>query len=492
MAEPYFRLTVGKSEYEEVTYESEELFTRLSEEKRILVAKYNDPGAEPGVDSIASTNLYAFAYEFQAVMNAAYHIKEVDVSSGNKFTIDYAGEFIGKIYQVIDFSAGIIEHVDGTIEAGDATWAYCDNFLASYLKKIEFQVSSETLYQFSGDALFVWYSLIVEHSKRPALTRMLRETCFEFKWTGGSAQGAVASLYLEHPHSQWQAFAVEHPAMSIYLPYDFFSLHDGENYYTEVAAYSIDRRVKYEFNGSILDHVNVYINATTSGYVKPSETGTLFTWVSVPTVTGSRLMVEHWVTHKYIQRLLAINGHGFLIRQWENEETVINSAFSQTISLTKIIESMYLIAQFSKYSQHTENGETPVGETGAAQAAYYRLDPYYIPIDQDPLNTITIGARGNTFFKELTWDDISMANPFKHSSYKNTGTYNRALGLVTFAKYYYDIQHTFTYNSGFGPNVDIKARSDIFTTLDPGILKIVVQCTNLVLFFRGAISVRFN
>lgn len=509
MGEPYFRITTAKSELDEILYDTTSMGSRLASEGNALKAKGLQSGV-PAISSIKSTHRFPFRTVFTPVINSANQFVTQDNATNRRFNIDYSGEFMGRMYQAYDFSAGTVAPVDGT---NTVLWAYCPNFIAAFTNEKKFKVSTDTLYEFPGHMYFIWYSLIVPMARRPALSRCLRECCFEFKWIHGIASKDLTNqsnrttagnvLALQHPYSPLQSYEVTHGAFTAYVPLDIFTLSNVENAYPLVGVYSLNRSLEYS-DKAVTACINVWADDGTwanGGLVDPTATNPttgVFTWASTPAVTNTRLVVEYFVVHKDLQHMLALNAHGYLIRQYFDDTETLTDKTSREISVTKIVETLYILCRHEYSVTHTAVNagvnQITINQGGGTANfdRFYEIDPFYLPVDEKPINRVTLSARGQTFYKELDWDELSAVNPYLFSTENNGTTCNHSIGVFTFAHHYCKLMHTGSYNSGFGPNLKLSWRSHAFSHTDPGRLDSVLQGLNMVLAYRGALSIRYT
>jgi hypothetical protein len=135
---------------------------------------------------------------------------------------------------------------------------------------------------------------------------------------------------------------------------------------------------------------------------------------------------------------------------------------------------------------------TTIALTVATPDQYYEVDPFYLPVDEQPINQITLSARGQVFYKDLTWEEVSAVYQYLYTKSEMGTTVNHCIAVFTFAHHYMDELHTGSYNSGFGPNLRLLWRTYAFSQSDPGLLNTVVQGLNMVLAYRGSLSIRYT
>jgi len=504
MAEPYYRIGTAKSELETILYD----MTQLNIDLEAAAARHAGKGEEAlaTISDIKRSHRFPFRTTFSPVVCSANHFLSNSNSSNRRFTIEYGGEFSARMYQAIDFSAGTVE----AVTTGDSVlWAYCDNFIASFIDNIAYKVSTDILYEFPGHMYYIWYTLLAPMASRPALMRCLRECCWEFKWMQGESAKNLTNQYnrttagnvltLQHPYSPLQSFETTHGAFTAYVPYNLFTLCTVRNAYPVVSTFSLNRSLEYNFN-PLINCINVWAGVSgsspDSGLVDPTATNPttgIFTWVTTPTVTGTRLIVENFVVQKELQRMLALNAHGFLIRQYFSDVETLYEKSGRELSVTKIIESIYLLCRHTRNVMHTPypSTTTEVTLTGGAVSEYHAIDPFFMPVDEKPINGVSLAARGQVFYKDLDWDEISAVNQYLYSTPFNSTSSGHCLGVLTFAHFYNQDEHTGSYNSGYGPNLRLSWRQQAFTSTDTGILNTVIQGLNMVLFYRGALTIRY-
>ncbi|MFA5091075.1 MAG: hypothetical protein WC483_00305 [Candidatus Paceibacterota bacterium] len=410
------------------------------------------------------------------------------------------------MYQAMDFSTGTIAPAN---VADTVLWGYCDNFIAHYLQLASFKVSTDTLYEIPGYMYFAWYSLIVPMAARPALTRCLRESCYEFKWIFGTGAGDLVAQYnrttaatvmaLQHPYSPLQSYELTHLAFTVYVPYNIFTLCNVRNAYPLVGVYSLQRTLEYTLR-NVTDCINIWAGLLgVGGHIGTATLGAApagaYLWTITPTMTATRLIVEYFVVHKDLQRMLAMNPHGYLIRQYFDDTETLTDRTVREISVTKIIESLFIVCRHVRNTTQTaiNTGVTLVTLTGPRTFdEMHAIDPYFMPMDERPIDNITLSARGQIFYRNLRWEEVSAVNPYLFSTAQVGTTLNHCVAVLTFAHHYIADQHTGSYNSGFGPNLRLQWTASVFTAADPGLLNTCVQALNMVLAYRGALSIRYT
>jgi hypothetical protein len=501
MAEPYYRIGTARSELETILYDTTKLGDRLSVESRALEAQQMQEGV-PSLSSIKRSHRFPFRTEFSPVVNSANQFISHDNATNRRFTIEYGGEFSARMYQAIDFSAGTLVETAG---ADTILWAYCDNLIANLLVNVSYKVSTDTLYEFPGHMYYIWYQLLAPMGSRPALTRCLRECCWEWKWMDGisamdriteyNRTTAASVLALQHPYAPLQSYEVTHAAFTAYVPYNIFTLCNVKNAYPMVAVYSLQRTLEYSFK-VLTTCINVHgLLVASHGMIDPiANNPGVFTWGATPAITATRLIVEYFVVHKDLQRMLAMNAHGYLIRQYFDDTDTLTDRTVREISVTKIIESIYILCRHNYSVVHTPiaTGVTTVTLTGGVVDEVHRIDPFFIPVGEQPIDHITLSARGQTFYRNLNWEELSAVNQFLFTTPQMGTTLNHSIGVFTFAHFYYQDQHTGSYNSGFGPNLRLQWTTSAYAAADPGILNSVIQGLNMVLAYRGALTIRYT
>lgn len=505
MSEPYYRIGTARSELDAILYDTANLSNRLAAESAQLEQLRKQDGI-PSLSSLKLTHRNPFRPEFYPVINTANQFISHDNATNRRFTIEYGGEYSARMYQAIDVSAGTVaENVVGDT----VLWAYCDNFIANLIINISFKVSTDTLYEFPGHMYYIWYTLLVPMAARPALTRCLKECCWEYKWIYGQASKDLVGQYnrttaatvlaLQHPYSPLQSYEATHGAFTVYVPYNIFTLANVKAAYPMVGVYSLQRTLEYSFK-PLISCINVWAGvAGVGGLVDPTATtagvGGIFSWTTTPTITATRLLVEYFVVHKDLQRMLAMNAHGYLIRQYFEDTETLTDKTVREISVTKIIETVYVLCRHDYNVNHTaiNAGVALVTLTGPRTFdEFHAIDPFFLPVDQKPINQITLSARGQTFYKDLDWEELSAVNQYLFTTPFMGTTLNHCLGVLTFAHHYYQDMHTGSYNSGFGPNLRLQWRAHAFSQTDPGLLNCIVQGLNMVLAYRGALSIRYT
>jgi hypothetical protein len=291
--------------------------------------------------------------------------------------------------------------------------------------------------------------------------------------------------------------------MTVYIPYNLYTMNNVENAYPEVAVYSLNRTLEYSFK-AFDRFVNVWALDTAvpavSGFVFPNVVGTAAypTWTTTPAITATRLYVEHITLHRDLQQMMALNPHAYLIRQYYRDTETLSDRVLHEIAVTKIIESVYMICN---YNRNTTPGTAIV--PGAIISyilvpapltvpVVHPVDPFYLPVNTIPLTGITISARGQNFYSNVSWCEFSQVWQFLFGKCDNSSTANHCLAQFTFGLWYYQLEHTGTYNSGWGPNLRIAWTASAFSTTWPGTLTILLQCINMVLAYRGALTVRYT
>lgn len=497
-AQPYYRLTVAQSELEGLLYEDDELLKRLNDEAADLAAKGENDGV-PRLSSLSATHRFPFHLRFSPIVICASQLVSHNPATNRRFQLDYGGEYMSRVYQAIDISAGTLAIVDTKLTAGG--WAYCRNFVASLIDTISFKVSSDTLFEFTGETFFIYYSLLANTAKMPALNRMLKESCFEFVWSGGYAftEGeSVSQLGLHCPFSPIQSYELSHAAMTVYVPLDLITMFSIENAYPVVAVYSLPRWLEYSFK-PIQNLINLYVTGNNSnGFANPAFTGNaLVTWSAVPAVTNTRLVVEYWTLDKALQKILAMSPHGILFRQWTKISNTIIDTSSVELAVTKIIETVYIISRYYRNVNTTDMVVGGVQQTITLSDAttanqVWEIQPFSIPTDTSPINRVSIGARGNAFFSDFTWDEISAVFQYLYGNKDLTTTYNNCLAFFTMGIWYWSLLHTSSYNNGYGPNLRVSWLVNSYTSSASGLIDLIIQSLNMCLFYRGAAVVRYT
>lgn len=510
MSEPYYRISTAQSELDDMLYEQGSLSHRLASEAAEAGARGGEP--VPRIARIKATHNWPFHQQYRPTVIMANQILCHSNSSNNRFTLEYGGEFLARMYQAVDISAGALNNPTvtpaGSTLTANTGWAYCPNFVAALLTQATFKVSTDPLYEFSGEMLYVFYSAISPVAQHTALARMLRETTYEMRWVpGGAANGeayglaGAASVFdnvmMIHPDTPAQAYALTHPAMTVYIPYSLFTMNNVENAYPEVAVYSLTRSLEYSFK-DLINVINLWaVSSTAAGFVNPTFSGTEgYTWALVPAITGTRIYVEHITLHRDMQQMMAMNPHAFMIRQYFRSEETMDSKASHEIAITKVIESLYLVSTFNRNSfarTPIDDGTTTVDLTATATTpVIHPIDPFYMPVGTKPINGISISARGQQFYRDVKWDEFGTVWPFFFGKPDNNTTASACLAVITFGLWYFQQAHTGTYNSGWGPNLRITWTSQAFSAANPGTLKVLLQCINMVLAYRGALTVRYT
>ena len=507
--EPYYRISTATSELEGILYETADVVGRVQTDETVQKAHGRDK-VFSSIGVLKAKHRFPFRTAFTPVLISANQFITHDNATNRRFSIEYGGEYSARMYQAIDVSIGTIASTSDLHTVG---WAYCDNFIASLLELASYKVSTDPLYEFTGRMFYIWYSHIVPMAARPALTRCLHESCWEFKWAYGAASQDLTTQYnrtsvtgalaMQHPYSPLQSYETTHAAFTAYIPYNLFTMANVANAYPMVAVFSLNRVLEYTFN-TLLSCINVWANVLAvadppadaeSGLVNPAGV-TAYTWAATPAITATRLIVEYYSLHQALQNTLAMNAHGFLIRQYFEDTVAISdtSTTSREISITKIIETLYMLARHERNIIPTplDTGVDTLLIAGAQEDKYHLVDPYFMPIDEWPINLITLAARGQLFYRDLTWEEVSAVNSFLFSSKDGGTSYNHCLGIFTFAQEYFNPQQTGSYNSGFGPNLRLSWRASAFSQLDPGRLSTIIQGMNMVLAYRGTLSIRYT
>ena len=193
--------------------------------------------------------------------------------------------------------------------------------------------------------------------------------------------------------------------------------------------------------------------------------------------------------------MLATNPHGFLIRQYYRDSETLNDKRVREYALTKIIETFYFVSRYARNVTHTDHPTDVVDWNAAGPAdspAQYKIDPYFLPEGVSPIDNITLAARGQTFYRNLKWEEISSVHPNLFCSDNNMTSSNHCVGLLSFALYYFKHEHTGSYNSGYGPNCRLLWTINAFTIDDPGLLDTIIQGLNMVLAYKGSLTIRYT
>jgi hypothetical protein len=288
--------------------------------------------------------------------------------------------------------------------------------------------------------------------------------------------------------------------MTVYIPYNLYTMNNVENAYPEVAVYSLQRTLEYSFQ-AFDRFVNVWTtDAAASAFVFPNIVGTAAfpTWTITPAITATRLYVEHITMHRDLQQMMALNPHAYMIRQYYKDTETLSDRRVHEIAVTKVIESIYMICN---YNRNTTPGTAivpaavithVVGPPAQTVAQVHPMDPFYLPVNDLPLTGITISARGQNFYSNVSWCEFSQVWQFLFGKCDNSSNANHCLAQFTFALWYYQLEHTGSYNSGWGPNLRITWTANSFSVTWPGTLTLLLQCINMVLAYRGALTVRYT
>lgn len=506
--EPYYRLTTAQSDLDKVLYEQPKV-SGLIQSAAMAAAQTRNRAQEPRISLLKGAGFeFLFKRPFRPAVNAATQWLSHD-PTGTKFEADYGGEYLGRAYRAIDFNGGEVSFNPVFLTA--ATFAYCKNFVFQYVERLNFKVSSDVLYEVAGEAMFAWFTMCSPYSMRPALLRSIHETVFEAKWIPGAVYNPLlpltntfASFYCHYPYEPIQGYMAVHAPFTVYLPLNFFTLNNITQPYPEAAVYSLPRY--YEYTDRALDRcINFYITSIVplnAGLVRPVFTGATpgpaaWSWVVVPAMTRTRLLVEHIVLHKDLQPMLATTSHAFMFRQFYKDTETLSDKNQREISVTKVIETVYLIARHYYSTTHTEvAGETvqiAVGPPPVTVPVVWEIDPFSLPTGEAPIDDITISARGQVFFGNQRWHEISSVWSYVMGHSGVSSTENHCIAPVSFAMYYFwEDQQSGSYDSGFGPNLKTAWTAHAFDTADPGILDQIVVSYNVGLAFRGAFSVRYT
>jgi len=492
MAEPYYRISAAKSELEDILYGTGSLADRVGR------SNFTADGAA-SITSIKMTHIFPFRTEFNPIILTANQYITHENTTNNHFVLEYGGEYMSNLYQVFNFGAAEIAPVN---QAHTITFAYCENFIAHYVVETIFKVATDELYKLPGQMYYIWYSLIVPLARRPALTRCLHETCWEFKWMVGADSGDLADQYgrttagnvltLQHPYTPIQAFRTRHEAFTIYMPLSLWTLSTIENAYPIAAIYSLTRKVEFTLRSSIYDCINVHLAGAESGLIRSAPDSALYTWVSAPRLVKTTLVAEYHVLHQSLQKVICLNPHGYLIRQYFLDTETVAESSTRELSVTKIIETIYLLARHSRNVTPTPTGATLNLGEGLLVPTYHLIDPFFLPANEHPIDTVNLTARGQSFYKGVGWDEISSMYEYLYTAPDMGTTTNHAIGVITFGHHYHAFQQTSSYNSGYGPNLRVGWLKKLFSNVDPGIMEIVVQGSNLVLIYRGSLSIRYT
>jgi hypothetical protein len=514
MSEPYYRISTAQSELDNILYDQANLTGRLNSEA--LLEKQQGGDEVPKVTRIKASHRFPFRTQYRPMSICANQILRHANSTNNRFTIEYGGEFISRMYQSIDIGIGTVVAA-APLVLTSLTWQYCPNFVSVLLEMASFKVSTDTLYEFTGEMLFVQYSIISPMSQRPALARMLQETTFEFKWAPGTAANGISTygiaagvdvssdithLELFHPTVPAQAYAATHPAMTVYIPYNLFTMNNIENAYPEVAVYSLNRTLEYNFK-NLIRAINLrgVTAVPVSGFLPPAFAGSIWhTWTVVPAITATHIHVEHITLHRDLQQMMALNAHAYMIRQYYKDTESMDSKAHHEIAMTKVIESIYLIGSYNRNIADSTNTRTALvpavpmilDAVPTTVNAVFPVDPFYMPCGVNPIEGITVQARGQKFYDNFAWNEFSSVWAFFFGKCDNATTTNHCLAPITFALFFYQLEHTGTYNSGWGPNLRITWTSQAFSPVWSGTLVFLVQCINMVLAYRGALTVRYT
>jgi len=523
MPDAYYRISANQSEADETFCQHPRLIMNLQKVapmRRDNIPRFKD---------IRATHRFPIKTEYRpCILMSNDLIKHT--TNTNNFITGYNGDIQAQMYLKTYISAGTIDITDTAGAAFFATagataaWSFCRNFVPRLLKQTDFMVQGDTITDFSGDVLYLYSQWFVRADRRAALLRLWRETLVEFEYNGtknptitGGAGTATAvetspitwaadptNFSVRVQHIALQAPRYSRPAFYLFIPLDALSLARSlEQSFPLSPLYALERKVEFEYN-DIRDTINVYIDGATGGtapldgWAQPGFGSNAIPWTATPSITKTELFVNYILVHRDLQRILSMNGYGYVIRQFAYESVNVDTNTNRELSYTKVVDWVGIIGRYTRQTKPTVDG-TSIDYDGTGTAAtipgQYKIDPYSIPADIDPINDVDVTARGQTFYKELTWTEMSSMFGYTTGGTDFSSQIDRAAAIVPFTQRISMEQYLGSYNSGFGPNLTFTWRETAFdknSSLPAGLVTFVLCCDNAFAAYRGTATVRYT
>jgi hypothetical protein len=489
MPDAYYRIAANKSEADSSLYQHARLTKSLS-----AVASQRKDNV-PTFKDIRLTHRFPLKQDYKPIVLLSNDIVEHTTNTG-KFVTEYKGDTQGQMYMKTHITAGEVD----AVLTQYYTFQYCENFVPALINKINFKVNADHVCSIPGAALFVYSRVYVTPNMRPGLMRLWKETVVTLKYGVGmplnpAAQAAytvaITSFTASMPHTPLNAPAYAKPAFDLYIPLDIITTAKGvDNPFPTAALHNLERTVEFEYN-TLTDYINVIgadDGGTTWDYVNPSNA----TWLSTPSISSTLLYVNYILVHRDLQKIMALNGAAYVIRQFEADEVIVTNADRRELSYTKVIDSIAIIARYFRNTTRVETGATITINLVAINTEY-PIDPFFLPMDTNPISTINVTARGQVFYQNKTWDELSAVFPYIFGSDQSSAPLDRSLAMVTFNQKLTDRDLFSTYNSGYGPNVTIQWGATAFSTTDAtkGAIIFIVIAVNVIAAYRGVMSIRY-
>lgn len=505
MPDAYYRISASKSDFDVIVYAHDLLAQRL---------KFVAPSRKEGIPTLDDIRQgYRFPLKKYRPMCLIANDIFRHTTNSNSFELSFGGDIEAQKWLEITVTQGEVTPALGA----SVSFGYTRNLAATLLKKAAYKVASDEVNWFSGHAFFVFTQLFVNKDMAPAIARMTRELVVDFeyaKYTSVSEADDVAqtmnvaNLQLRLPHIPASANRLKHPQFSMIIPLDLLSgSYSAEEAIAITPIHTITRYVEFELN-EISDCINVVAQkgaATASrdaGFANISRSGLtgVYTWASTPSVTAVRpaLYVNYLIVHRDLQQIIAFNPYAYVIHRMDTQNNIIQSSGSdsKTFALVRAIEYVALIHTHSKYATGAATGASTAltveaDTTDVATQEYCKIDPFFVDTDKAPIQTISIQARGNSFYKELPYETFSTILPYYLRSSSSTTFTNRALCVIPMCQKISITDFEGSYNSGYGPDLAVQWNSTIFDNTNPGLQTAVIFSSNVVAAYRGVFVIRF-
>ena len=500
MPDAYYRISSNKSEADETLYQHNRLIEKL---KVLAVGR---PEGIPSFSDIRQTHRFPIKTEYRPCIVMSNDLVK-HTTNTSQFITGYNGDIQAQMYLKIFISAGTITQV----AANEYGWSFCRNFVPALIKKIAFKIQGDIITEFSGEVLYLYSQWFVTADRRAALMRLWRETVVELDYglvgssgAGGAASNlayniALTSYVARHPHTPLQANISTRAASHVFVPLDALALTRSlEQSFPLSPLYALERVVEFEYN-DIRACINVFpTDGTPAGYVDPDFAQTVILWPFIPAITSTELYVNYILVHRDLQRILSMNGYGYVIRQFSTDSISVVDANTRELSYTKVVEWVGLIGRLtSSIARAPDTATVDVDGAGAGIITLpgaTRVDPFGVAVDVDPISDVDVTARGQTFYKELTWTEMSAMFGYTTGGKDFHSQIDRSAAVVPFTQRISMEDFLGSYNSGYGPNLTFKWRATAFAAgvLTAGTLTFVLCTANAFAAYRGTATVRYT
>jgi hypothetical protein len=491
MSDGYYKIAANKSDADEAIYQHGALV------ESIMKFAPDRKDNVPVINDIRVTHRFPLKPAFIPVILMANQMKYITTNT-NTFITDYGGEVQAQIFMRWDFTEMELSALDAT-EEGFA-FSLCPNFVCAVLDYIAFRVGGDIVTRFSGNALFAYTSLFIGEDHRPALGRMWKEVVPEFVYLAGgpaNVAGAVTYPYeitsfeVRFTHKPLQAPDYQRDAFSLWVPLDPINVaRSMSDCYPLASVHNLERKIEYSIK-TVEDYTNVCLTSIgSSEFVEPFSA--FVNWLHRPAQPTVSLYVNYILVHRDLQKTLALSPWAKIIRQYEDDSFTVTGATHKELSYTKIVEWIAIIARYTRNTVRTLTGATLADGGANNNNIVYMIDPFYLPPDTAPIDEIRLLARGNVFYDTITWEIISDVFPFMFKGDHSATTKNGCLAVIPITQELSNMDLYSTYNSGYGPNLDIEWRQTVFDTTDTGSLVAIVCAINVLATYRGVLSIRYT